>query len=273
MKNFLFALLTHLMVACACARGGESGPIVSGRPFSFWLRTWVEKSSSANQRAEAQRAFKQAGTNTIPYLLNELTAAGEVEKRGTASVEDVRQAELRSVAAEAALRFMGSAVTSAIPQLTKLLASTDYGTVRSAAEILSGLGPQGIHSLVSGLTNASTTDSRTAIAAVLRNMGTNIVADVAAIFNSLEGLPKSAAFDCCFALTRSGASVTTLVAEFARRLTSKNPDTRYVCAMTLGELGAQASEALPHLRRLQADPVKNVRDAADWALAHIETKR
>jgi hypothetical protein len=64
MKTLLLSFVTCVMLSRAVAQ--DSGPIVSGRPLSFWLRTWVEKTTNIDQRVEAQRAFEQAGTNVIP---------------------------------------------------------------------------------------------------------------------------------------------------------------------------------------------------------------
>ena len=75
--------------------------------------------------------FKQLGTNVIPYLLSELTVGDLAQKSGTTNVEQVRQSIGRSIAAEAALRYMGSSVTSAIPELTKMMASTNFGAVEA----------------------------------------------------------------------------------------------------------------------------------------------
>lgn len=264
MKNLILPLAALLIVSCFS--GQESGPVVNGQPLAFWLRTWVDKSSSTSQRADAERAFRQAGTNAIPHLLNELTVGDLVEKSATASVKEIRQALERTIAAEGALRFMGPCVTSSIPQLANLMASTNYGAVTAAAEVLSGLGPQGTHVLVSGLTNANA-EAREAIPRVLRNMGTNLVVELPALFNSLDALPADAASDCSYAIIQS------VVAEFAWRLSSKNSNTRYVTAMTLGELGMSAQSAIPDLEKLRDDPDKDVRNAADRALNHIRGNR
>lgn len=272
MKTVVLFLVVFLTVCCAAAQQTqEPGPVVNGRPMSFWLRTWVEKTTNVSQRAEARRAFEQAGTNVIPYLLHELTVGDVVEKRGTASVEEVKHALERTIAAEAALRYMGSSVTSAIPELTNLLASTNYGAVKAAAEILSDLGAQGTHALISGLSNTNK-EARDAIPGVLRHMatrnaGTNLLVELPALFTSLDMLPIDKAFDC------SAAIVQSVVAEFARRLNSTNANTRYVASKTLGEMGTSAQSAIPDLEKLRNDPDKDVRNAADQALNHIRGSR
>jgi HEAT repeat protein len=273
MRSLLFLLVAHLMVSCAVSQEvKESGPVVNGRPMSHWLRTWGEKTTNVNQRVEAEKAFKQAGTNVIPYLLNQLTAGDVVSARtdesNPVSVEERRQAVERTIAAEAALRYMGSCVTSAIPELTKLMASTNYGAVETAAEILSDLGPQGVHVLVQGLTN-SNKEAREAIPGVLRHMatkdaGTNLLSELPALFSSLDTLPMKKAFDCRDAIVQS------VVAEFSRRLESANSNTRYISAKTLGEMGKSAQLAIPVLEKLRNDPDKEVRNVASWALKHIQ---
>jgi hypothetical protein len=204
MKAIFLLVLTHVSVCCAVAQvAQEAGPVVNGRPMSYWLRTWVEKTTNVSQRVEAQKAFKQAGPNVIPYLLDQLTVGDAVSRRTDESdpdsVEERRQALEQTIAAEAALRYMGSCVTSAIPELSTLMASTNYGAVRAAAEILSGLGPQGVHVLVGGLTNTNK-EAREIIPGVLRHMATsdagrNLLPEFPALFSSLDTLPTEKAFD------------------------------------------------------------------------------
>ncbi|WCJ58628.1 HEAT repeat domain-containing protein [Fontisphaera persica] len=272
MKTFFFLLVAHLTATCAAAQKvKESGPVVNGRPMSYWLRTWVEKTTNVSQRIEATKAFKQAGTNVIPYLLDQLTVGDAVSARTDPSdpnsVEERKQALEQTIAAEAALRYMGSCVTSAIPELTKLMASTNSGAVVAAAEILSDLGPAGVRVLVRGLTNTNH-EARQAIPGVLRHMatrnaGTNLLAELPALFNALDTLPMDAAFDCTDAIVQS------VVAEFIRRLDSTNSSTRYISAKTLGQLGTSAQSAIPDLEKLRNDPDQDVRNAADWALRRI----
>lgn len=262
-------LLTGLVFLC-CASGRtteELGPLVNGRPMSFWLRAWSQKTTNASQRAEARRAFEQAGTNVIPYLLKELTVGDAVATSGTATVEEVKDALERSIAAEAALRYMGMCVTSAIPDLIKLLASTNCGAVQAAAEILSDLGPQGVRALLRGLTNTNE-EARQVIPSVLwhlatRPAGTNLLAELPALFSSLDSLPMNSAFYC------SQAIVEAVVSEFVRRLNSTNSSTRYIAARTLGQMGVSAQAAIPTLEELRNDPDRDVRDAAAWALGRI----
>jgi HEAT repeat protein len=273
MKTLFFLMVAHFAGACAVAQEvHESGPVVNGRPMSFWLRTWVEKTTNVSQRVEAQKAFERAGTNVIPYLLDQL-AAGDAaraheDRSDPDSVEERRQAVGRTIAAEAALRYMGSRVAYAIPELTKLMASTNYDAVRAAAEILSGLGPQGVHVLVNGLTNANQ-EAREAIPGVLRHLAmgdaaTNLLAELPALFNSLDTLPMNKAFDCRDAIVES------VVAEFRRRLESTSSSMRYISARTLGEMGTSAQVAIPDLEKLKNDPEKEVRNVAAWALKHIQ---
>ena len=198
--------------------------------------------------------FKQLGTNVIPYLLSELTVGDLAQKSGTTNVEQVRQSIGRSIAAEAALRYMGSSVTSAIPELTKMMASTNFGAVEAAAEILSDLGPQGAHVLVGGLRNTNE-EAREAIPRVLRfmamgNSGTNVLGgksaanllgELPALFDGLDTLPMTEAFDCSAAITQS------VVSAFTRRLESTNADVRFISAQTLGHLGASAQSAIVDL--------------------------
>lgn len=273
MKAFSLLLFAYVAVSCAAAEGTqESGPVVNGRPMSYWLHTWVEKTTNVSQRVEAQKAFKQAGTNVIPYLLDQLTVgdavSGRTDESDPDSVEERRQALERTIAAEAALRDMGLCVTSAIPELTKLMASTNYGAVQAAAEILSDLGPQGARLLVSGLTNANK-EAREVVPGVLRHMamqsaGTNLLAELPALFSSLDTLPMDKAFDC------SSAIVQSVVTEFTRRLESTNSNMRYISAKTLGEMGKSAQSAIPGLEKLRNDPDKEVRNVAARALRRIQ---
>jgi HEAT repeat protein len=268
MKSLFFFVVAYMTMYWAVAQElDESGPEVNGHRMSYWLRTWVEKTTNVNQRTEAQRAFKQAGTNVIPFLLSELTVGDVVYKSGSASLEEVKQALERTIAAEAALRYMGLSVTSAIPEPTNLMASTNHGAVKAAAEILSDLGPAGVHALVSGLTNANS-EARKVIPGVLshmamKNSGTNLLAELPALFHSLDTLPISAAFDCSYAISQS------VVAEFVRRLESTNTNMRYIAAKTLGEMGTSAQLAIPDLEKLRSDPDNDVRNAADRALSRI----
>ena len=270
MKKLFFILAFLVIVSCMVAV--ESGPVVNGNPLDFWLRTWVDKSTSAADRQRAEEAIKQLGTNTIPYLITKLSALEELQKASAPSTEEIRQAVRCSGSAAGALGLLGQSVTSAIPQLTMLMNSENSDTVGSAAGVLAGLGPSGARAMLVGLKN-SNPDAQAATAAALRGMGTNVFGEVSSLFSSVDLLDKGPAFDCCYAIIHSGVAVTNLVTEFTAQLQSTNSVTRYVSAMTLGEMGTNASLARSDLRRLSTDHLKDVRDAAEWALAHISKDR
>jgi HEAT repeat protein len=269
MRFFAFAAI---LVSVSCTREQESEPTAKGRALGFWLTTWVDKSSTASQRADAEAAIKQIGTNAIPFLLGELSAAERVERSKLPNSEELRLAISRGGAAAGALSLLGRSAASAIPTLTTLVNSQNYNTVTSAASVLSGLGKTGVHAMVVGLTN-SNPKARSAVAAQLLTVGTNAVDVVPFLLRSLDGLDADAAFNCCAAIVQSGVAPTNLVAGFTSRLQSTNSVTRYVVAITLGKMGTNAVEAVPHLNELKNDPEKDVRDAAEWALVRVGQNR
>ena len=273
MKTLFLLLGVHLAVSCAAAEDVQDAePVVNGRPMSYWLRTWAERTSEYSQRAEAEKAFKQAGTNVIPYLLSQLTAAdGPLARENPNdpdSVEEVRQALNLEDGAQAALRIMGSCVTSAIPQLITLLSSTNHRAVYAAAWILSDLGPQGTDVLVRAFSSTNK-HAREVVPHVLRHMArqasrTNLWPHFSVLFSSLDTLPMEKAFDI------SAAIVDSVVSEFIGGLQSTNKDTRYVCITVLERMGASAQGAIPELPRLTKDPSPSVRRAAAEALRRLQ---
>jgi hypothetical protein len=268
-KNFLCLAVVAFVLRVS---GQEPPPVVDGQPLNFWLLTLVDKSSSDVQREGARQAIKKAGTNAIPYLLAELSVVERVERSGSPSTDDLSMAIRKSGAATRAFELLGQDASPALPQFAKMMNSGNQNTVVAAARILLGFGPLGVHAIVVGLTNDNLR-ARASTASALRGAGTNALAEVPFLFHALEGLEKDAAFDCCYAITESGDDVTNLVAGFTSLLKSTNSVTRYVSAMTLGRMGAEASKAVPDLEKLRSDPVKNVRDAADWALARIGNRK
>lgn len=70
MKNCIAPLAALALLFASCAKEPETGPVVNGHHLSFWLRTWVDKSSSQKEQQDAEKSISQAGTNVIPYLLN-----------------------------------------------------------------------------------------------------------------------------------------------------------------------------------------------------------
>jgi len=271
MKAPLLYIVVLVVSAFAAEETPDPSPVINGHPLSFWLSTWVDRSSSPGQRIEAQRTFEQAGTNVIPYLLEQLVVGDEVsahtDESDPDSIEKRRLAIERLIAAEAALRFMGARTVSAIPEYEHLLTSTNHGAAQAAAEILSDLGPHGTRILVDNLTSTNSV-TREVIPGVLRDMAskntrTNLFAEIPALFNSLDSLPMEKAFDCSAAIVRS------VIWEFTFRLESTNAETRYVCARRLGQMGVSAQSAIPYLEKLRGDSDKSVRAVAAEALKNI----
>jgi hypothetical protein len=273
MKTLLLLLGVHLALSSTAAEDlKDAEPVINGRPMSYWLRIWAERTSKYSQRAEAEEVFKQAGTNAIPYLLSQLTVADTALAREKPndpdSVEEVRQALNVEAGAQAALRIMGSCVTSAIPQLITLLGSTNYRAANAAAWILSDLGPQGMEVLVRALSSTNK-HAREVVPHVLRYMAnqasrTNLWPHFSVLFSSLDTLPMEKAFDI------SAAIVNSVVSEFIDGLQSTNKDTRYVCITVLERMGASAQGAIPTLQRLTNDPSPSVRRAAAEALRRLQ---
>jgi hypothetical protein len=260
-----------ILLATSCSREHDSGPIVNGRPLSYWLLKLVDKSGTAAERTSADRAVKLLGTNALPYLIIGLSLPETTEDSPSYSAQQLQRAITLSGGAVAAFGVLGRDAAYATPDLAKLMSSQNYYTVQNAATVLSKLGPIGARTMIGGLTNRNPS-IHLATSSLLMTMGTNLDAEVPALFASLDHLDTPAAFNCCYAIIHSGVSLSDLLPQYIARLASTNAGTRYVAAMTLGRMGTNASEAIPHLEKVGGDSSKDVRDAAEWALAQIKRK-
>ncbi len=267
----LLCLLTVLLVVSYSAKQ-DSGPKVNGHPLGFWLKKLVGKSNSASDMRDAEQAVRLAGTNAVPYLIAQLSAVEKAKAERSGKIPDLGEAIYLSGGAVAALEILGNSIEPSIPELARLMNSESPETVGNASRVLSGLGPSGAETILSGLTNRNP-EARVAAAKWLGHTGTNLVGKVPFLLTSLDHLDDRTASECCFGLVFNYANLPNLVPELVNHLASTNAATRCLIATGLGFMGTNALESIPALQGLASDPSQHVRDAAKDALSRIRRNR
>lgn len=148
------------MLAVSSAQASE--PSYNGKPLSEWLLILKIGYTSAGEhaeRADAREAIQQIGTNAIPTLLDILGATdrnkgwvlSRLKSKGFRRMyhnQNVPTDDLQDTGVEA-FGLLGTNAISAIPKINKLF--RDWETCSPAAQVLAGLGMEGVAALTNGL--------------------------------------------------------------------------------------------------------------------------
>ena len=143
-------------------------PIYQGRPLGRWLVDLNEGRWPA--RMQAEQVLREAGTNALPFLVDEIQARDSlpkfllVEILGTklSAKLGITSAWLHRARAVEGLRALGDAAKPAIPHLVCIL--EDVRFTDPAASALVAVGRDGVCSLTNGLVSTNYFVRETAVA-------------------------------------------------------------------------------------------------------------
>jgi len=269
-----------LVVFAVIVSFSPSEPRFNGRP----LRSWVDElgSNDAQDRSNATEAIRHIGTNGLPCLLEWIRyeppdwklqlhrAAGRLPNGLEADWMKQDQDALRLFAAAEAIAKLGPEAKTAVPELTRLMTDPKAGfSAIWATYSLAHLGPEGLHPLMTVLTNHQMPIHKE----VLINMpflGTNARPAVPLLIQCLNDKDEFAAHLAALALGRLRLDSAVVVPALSYILEDSRPRVRISGANALGRFADEARPAVPALLKLFKDPDPKVRDAATNALNRVD---
>ena len=153
----LLGLLVLIIVGFAAAGQGPGERSIDGKRLSVWLDEFQksipkpEYDGDPGMRARAEQAVRKIGTNSIPWLLVELSAKEATRGDELPTNFYSGKAIGRRWLAVAGFEILGPAAKHATPTLVRLL--DDQQTSYTAATALGGIGVESIPVLTQALTN------------------------------------------------------------------------------------------------------------------------
>ena len=218
-----------------------------------------------------QKMLQDADETTIAYALDSLTRLGApaVPIIATALQHEKLRPQVIRV-----LHVLGPQAASATAALANVMDDQDAGTARSAVLALASIGPgakAAVPALITGLEQDENPNAH-ALAYALGRIGPEARTAKQVLSGLAGGSNQNLALIGAWALTRidpSPATAAKAVSVFSKGLASPVPATRRGSAISLGELGPLAKNALPALERAQKDKDSSVRDAATHAITRI----
>jgi len=156
----LCGLLCAITAGIACRAQELREPSIEGKQLSVWLDAFQasipkpEYEGNPQMRVQARDAVLKIGTNSIPWLLQELSAKEKTKGDELPANFTSGEAIKRRWRATAAFEILGSTAKDATPRLIRLL--EDKQTSYTAAMALGGIGTESIPVLTRALTNVHT---------------------------------------------------------------------------------------------------------------------
>ena len=218
----------------------NNGPRVHGRSLYSWLQNFRNAEGIDSPRpSEATAAVQELGTNAIPYLLQWLkyqdprwadnirvTVASGVRHVSPALSEKILGESFGSVPSRRAwiaiygFRILGSQAKPAVPELERMVKGPIPEYQLNALTALGEIGPDGLPTLLSVVTNKAS-PLRIAALANLQRLGTNAAPAVPAIVSCMQDPNSRIATWATFVLGATRAapeiSVPALVAALSDR--------------------------------------------------------
>jgi hypothetical protein len=283
-----FQIIILSLLALSSVQAAE--PSYNGKPLSEWLLILKIGYTSADERAEradAREAIQQIGTNAIPTLLDILGATernkgwvlSRLKSKGFRKMyhnQNVPTDDLQDTGVEA-FGLLGTNATPAIPKINKLF--RDWETCSPAAQVLAGLGPEGVAVLTNGLASENDDIRGVTIWAIgeKSSMDSNTIARI--MIASLKDPHNRWS-----AAKYLGGKDPAMAIPALLPLLDVNPKTDFAsianAALSLSSYGAAAKVAVPKLLLLFTNAVvQKDRGAAKgqclelmWALKGIDTE-
>lgn len=164
--------------------GCSAQPAWKGRSLSAWLGELHDLDQK--KAAAAETALKQIGTNAIPYLLQDLTAA---ETSVDEWLKTGGRAETGQTGTVLAFRVLASSAAQALPALGVLLtnrtAETNLGVAYTVAQSMAAIGEQAKPQLVAALNHPSANIRRASLVGLI-DLGKNARDTIPSVMERLK---------------------------------------------------------------------------------------
>lgn len=264
-----------IFLGISCAKH-EPQPIYNGRPLSDWVKDLNYKRSEAEQNA-AKQAICQIGTNSLPFLVNEMTTLGKLwEHMGATNFWNSDELTDRTLGMRNAFKALGPIAKPAVPELVQLLNSATNGANTVAAYALTQIDPQ---TAVIALTHALTNEfigARLSAANELYEVRSNAGIAVPNLIICLKDKtlkPSSMRLRAISADTLGviHAHPEMAVPALVEALKDKELPVRIESARALGQFGNAALSAVLPLQQATNDSERFVREVAALSLQQIQT--
>lgn len=250
-STFVAGGVMLMLLLTGCTKGEE--PRYRGRPVSEWVDLLGNYKAPQSDRGRALLAVRAIGTNTVPFLLDQVWRSETLSGFRRSGVVE-------------AFKALGSAATPAVPTLSQIVSQTD----RTMADV--GVSHEATAS-GSGVRRASPFARYWALRS-LKELGTNAHRAVPAMLSALR---SSEDYNIAFEAARGAAKCALKREEVLPFLMTNLVEGSTVCqwasAWGLEALGSGAKEAVSPLRMLLGHTNPIVCQAASNALASIEGGR
>jgi hypothetical protein len=243
-----------------------------------WL-AMLDTRAALEYRTKASNTFAQLGTNTLPFLMEELSALGKLQDTDLTNFQTSPPLLARLRNLTSAFQALGPAAQPVVPELSSMFNEGKYSGV--TAQVFRGFDMSAAASIcTAGLTN-SLLKVRVISAGSLPGLWlhTNTALAGPAISNlracmSYEGSDWDAVHlrtTSAMALGYIQLQPETVVPALIQRVKlEKDPVARSTAAASLGRFGSEARAAIPALRQATNDTEKVVSRSASIALKKIE---
>lgn len=288
----LAAACTAALVALCTTIRVDKEPTSQGHSLSYWIRRY---NLNTSDRAQAQEAIRQIGTNALPYLLRWIeykppgwrlwltNARGREFGRGWTWIPLwATTADAGSRAGEAMVAFhaLGPTARAAIPRLGDMARDRDPIRQSRGSIALAAIGPPAIPELVAILSDETLSpDARFGATRELRELvygpiitgtlGTNADQATMPLIRNLKDPDEHVAAEAAAVLGTLKLQPTSAVPALASALTNSSAVVRDSAATALGHFSTAARSVVPALLRAMADPDTDVRASASNAVLRI----
>ena len=247
----LTALLIHL--GTSVSYGAE--PKYQGKRLGQWVELYENARADSAEENQAVQALKAIGSNAIPYLVK--------------WIADPSASDGHYLGAADSFAVFGAAGSPAIPELARLLESTNQLSATLAGTALGHIGKPSLPALMHALTNRMFRIG-TQAALTLVELGTNARPAVPILLRQLEHPNHFVRERAADTLGKLSLEPEAVVPALAKLLNDNSPAARFLALQGLAEFGANARSAVPAISNLFANPDPRVRSGATNALRKID---
>lgn len=259
-----------------CWPRGPKEPVFEGRKLGYWIRQSLA-SVDPQHEEQAERAVKTAGTNALPYLLDQFTQPQSrwvriLNRTGTkfhTSLHLETEGERISVALFG-LSALGRDAAPALPVLATQLGNPDPQRRLGATVVMIDCGDKALPFLRNAI---ASTNSYIVCAALvgldglLAGTNDSALPLVVSLLSHSSSEVRRRAFA---ALGNSRASPAITTQELMPALGVKNLEVQLAAMDLLGKLGPAAKPAVPALLKLMTHSNAHLARAASNAVLHID---
>ena len=255
-----------LLIVLASWSGSDNEPEYQGIKLSSWAdaveaKNWTETLRLTNGSTEAINAI---GTNALPWAMRWLhdAARDKADNIKEEVIEKVNQSQgwfhfelsdsrplRRKIRALAIFVALGTNANQAIPELERLLKSSDPYVIEYAATAMGYIGSSTVPALVRSInsTNRLTAESSVSI---LAGMGTNALSAAPVLMDYLKKDSAGLGDTCAHALSQivpdSKEFQLTMIARFKQSV----PNPSWITCSVIKRLGTNVSELSPFVEEL-----------------------